>query len=111
MSDDIASSPRLGIAYPSGEWPAAEVPAPPGPSDSAVPDRAAGAARKRPALGQFELEFRHEVAQLVYRVLVRAGGDRGAIEAEAAKRGLSLEELLAAYLTRIIMDKVDREYL
>jgi hypothetical protein len=56
--------------------------------------------------------FRREVAAKILDTLTQGYVTRREfVQREAHRRGLSVEQLLAAYLTRTIMDKVDSEYL
>jgi hypothetical protein len=102
-------------------------PTDPSPSDSGIvignddPSRATAAGGSVPsgsdsgitiAPGGWNLAFRQEVAAKILDTLTQAYATRrGFVLEEARRRGLSVEELLAAYLTRTIMDKVDREYI
>jgi hypothetical protein len=99
----------------------------PSPSDSGIiignddPSRATAAGGPVPsgsdsgitvAPGGWNLEFRREVAAKILDTLTQAYVTRREfVLEEARRRGVSVEELLAAYLTRSIMDKVDREYI
>jgi hypothetical protein len=61
---------------------------------------------------QFDLAFRQRIADRIHDVLRQAYVTRPEhVAAEARKRGVSCEQLLAAYIARLVMDKVDREYL
>ena len=65
-----------------------------------------------PDAGNCDKEFRQEIADTIHDVLWKAyGSQSGHVQKEASRRRTSVEKLLAAYLTRIIMDKVDREYI
>jgi hypothetical protein len=67
---------------------------------------------QHPDAGNFDKEFRQEIAHIIHDVLLKAyGSQSGHVQREASRRRTSVEKLLAAYLTRIIMDKVDREYI
>jgi hypothetical protein len=56
--------------------------------------------------------FRREVAAKILDTLTQGYVTRREfVLREARRRGLSVEQLLAAYLARTIMDKVDSEYL
>jgi len=67
---------------------------------------------QHPDAGNFDKEFRQEIAVIIHDVLLKAyGSQSGHVQKEASRRRTSVERLLAAYLTRIIMDKVDREYI
>ena len=62
--------------------------------------------------GRFERSFRRQVAGQIRDVLTRGYVLRySALLHSARKRGVTVEHLLAVYLTRLVMDKVDREYL
>jgi hypothetical protein len=113
MGENPDSRHKLGVSYRLYEGLADSDDAfPPDPADSDVLDLSDSEIQTKPALGNFELAFRREVAQLIYRALTRASGQaRELVLAEAQRRGLTVEQLLAAYLTRVLMDKVDREYL
>ena len=59
----------------------------------------------------FELEFRKEVAQLVHDILKRNYVTRRReSKLEASRRGVSLEQLVAAAIAHRMMRKVDEEY-
>jgi hypothetical protein len=62
--------------------------------------------------GRFDRAFRQEVADRVLGILT-AGyvARREFVREEARKRNLSVEQLMAAYIARMIMDKVDKEYI
>ena len=78
------------------------------PSDSGV----LTADPPRPDLpGGFDLAFRRAVAGLILDALTKGYvTNREYVRGEARRRGLSVEQLLAAYLARTIMHKVDGEY-
>jgi hypothetical protein len=64
------------------------------------------------APGGRDLAFRQDVAAKILDALTKSYVTRREfVLREAQRRGLTVEHLLAAYLTRKIMDKVDREYL
>jgi hypothetical protein len=62
--------------------------------------------------GRFDRAFRQEVADRVLGILT-AGyvARREFVQEEARRRNLSVEQLMAAYIARTIMDKVDKEYI
>jgi hypothetical protein len=66
----------------------------------------------RPDLpGGFDLAFRQAVAGLILDALIKGYVTNSEyVRGEARRRGLSVEQLLAAYLARTIMHKVDGEY-
>jgi hypothetical protein len=89
VNDDLSQANATGGPVPSG-------------SDSGITI----------APGGWNLEFRQEVAAKILDALTQAYVTRREfVLEEARRRGVSVEELLAAYLTRTIMDKVDREYI
>jgi hypothetical protein len=89
VNDDLSQANATGGSMPSG-------------SDSGITI----------APGGWNLAFRQDVAAKILDALTQAYVTRrGFVLEEARRRGLSVEELLAAYLTRRIMDKVDREYI
>ncbi len=67
---------------------------------------------QHPDAGSFDKEFRQEIAVTIHDILLKAyGSQSGHVQKAASRQRTSVEKLLAAYLTRIIMDKVDREYI
>lgn len=61
--------------------------------------------------GDFDRAFRKEIAAWIHGVLSKAYvTDRDAIREEANKRGITVEVLLASYITRVVMHRVDDEY-
>ncbi|MBX6312099.1 MAG: hypothetical protein IRY99_04150 [Isosphaeraceae bacterium] len=81
-------------------------------SDSQIEVYPVDGSSVRQELGDFDRAFRQEIAHKIYEILRRAYiTDRQYVQEEALKRNLSIEQLLAAYLARIIMDKVDSEYI
>jgi hypothetical protein len=65
-----------------------------------------------PTLAECDRIFREKIAGKIHSVLVRAYVKRrGKIAREARDRRVSVEVLIAGYLARVIMDKVDGEYL
>jgi hypothetical protein len=63
------------------------------------------------ASGLYDRAFRQEVAAKIYDALAKGYvTHRESMVREARKRNLTVEQLLAAYLARIIMDKVDSDY-
>jgi hypothetical protein len=65
-----------------------------------------------PTLAECDRDFREKVARKIHSVLVRAYVKRrGKIAREARDRKVSVEVLVAGYLARVIMEKVDGEYL
>ncbi len=62
--------------------------------------------------GRFDRAFRQEVADKVLGILkVGYVVRREFVQEEARRRNLSVEQLMAAYIARTIMDKVDKEYI
>jgi hypothetical protein len=62
--------------------------------------------------GRFDGAFRQEVAAKILEALAKGYvTHKEVMRREARKRNLSVEQLLAAYLARTIMDKVDSEYI
>ena len=54
--------------------------------------------------------FRRAIAERVLRVLTTAYVTRPEpVRAEARRRGITVEQLVAAHIARVIMDKVDNE--
>jgi hypothetical protein len=87
----------------------------PSPSDSGIVVSPLGEPLLEwPASGPpptFNQEFRQRIAALLREALTLGYVTRREyVRTEAHRRGLSVEELLAAYLTRKIMDRVDDEY-
>jgi hypothetical protein len=67
---------------------------------------------QHPDAGNFDKEFRQEIAVTIHDILLKAyGSQSGHVQEEASRRRTSVEMLLAVYLTQIIMDKVDQEYI
>jgi hypothetical protein len=65
-----------------------------------------------PTLAECDRDFREKVARKIHSVLVRAYVKRrGKIAREARDRKVTVEALVAGYLARVIMEKVDGEYL
>ena len=88
MSLEPSLSPKLGVARtPSGE------PLSPGPET-------------------WEFRFRKEVSQLVHDLL-RKHYEIDPTEARkiAQQRGMTVEQLMAATITHLVMKKVDEEYI
>jgi hypothetical protein len=111
MSEQPGPVHRLGVVHSSPGAPAA-APAPPaGPtaSDSGIVASPSPASAGDP--DGVERAFRRSVADLIHVVLTKGYVTRrDFVRGEAARRGLSVEWLLAEYLARTIMDRVDREY-
>jgi hypothetical protein len=67
---------------------------------------------RKPPEGRFDLEFRHDVAQLILETLkYMYDYHREKVTKEAYRRRMTVEQLVAATLAQQIMDKVDREYI
>jgi hypothetical protein len=59
----------------------------------------------------YDLRFRREVSQMVHDLLYRHYVKDNASAREVAhKRGLTVEQLLAATIAHLVMKKVDEEY-
>ena len=63
-------------------------------------------------IASFDRAFRENVAAMILGVLTKGYfTHREYVLREAQRRNMSVEQLLAAYLARKIMDRVDDEYL
>jgi hypothetical protein len=102
LPDPSASDSGITLVVDDLSWADAAVGPVPSASDSGVTITGRG---PDPA-------FRREVAAKILDTLTQGYVTRREfVLREAQRRGLSVEQLLAAYLTRTIMDEVDREYL
>jgi hypothetical protein len=82
------------------------------PSDSGITIPADGISSGEGMHGDFDRVFRQEVAAKILDALAKGYvTHREFVRKEAKRRNLSVEQLLAAYLARTIMDKVDSEYI
>jgi hypothetical protein len=60
----------------------------------------------------FNREYRQKIAAMIVDVLTKGYVTRrDYVVQEAQRRNMSVEQLLAAYLARKIMDRVDNEYI
>ena len=63
-------------------------------------------------IASFDQAFRQNVAAVIFDVLTKGYlTNREYVLREARRRNMSVEHLLAAYLARKIMDRVDDEYI
>jgi hypothetical protein len=87
-------------------------PADPGVEPPSDPEVVSWDQAPEPTLAECDRIFREKIARKIHSVLTIAYVKRrGKIAREARERQVTVEELIAGYLARVIMDKVDGEYL